>query len=421
MTISLNSSAETNPAAPREGARPGLALSRRPFLHVWLLRAAAVLGSQIIAFALSLQLYQTSGSLLDLGLLGLVQFVPTIAFSLPAGQLTDRFAPGRIACVAQLFNAATAAMLLIANLAGAPPVTILFAAAVMTGATRSFDHPVNTALLPLVVERWHVAAAVGWTASVAKMATLGGPILAGALFALEPKFSYTAAVVLCGAAAAIAFALPRPAARTVGHAIGFRSAFTGFSVIWRDRVLSGAMLLDLLVVLLGGATALLPAYALDVLHAGPVELGLLRAAPGAGAVLLGIWLARHPVARHAGAVLVGTTLLFGVLTGLFGMSHNFALSLLLLAGIGAADMVSIHIRSALVQLRTPSELRGRVGAVNGIFISSSNQIGAFESGLTASWFGLVPAVVAGGVATILATIVVAWVCRPLRRVDRPHD
>lgn len=398
-----------------------MALFRPPFLHVWLLRAAAVLGSQIIAFALSLQLYQTSGSLLDLGLLGLVQFVPTICFSLPAGQLTDRFPPGRMACAAQMLNAATAMILLIASMVGAPSTTILFAAALLTGTTRAFEHPVNTALLPLVVDRQHVAAAVGWTASIAKMATLGGPVLAGALFALAPRASYTVAAMFSGGAAVIAFALPRPDARPAGHALGFRSAFTGFSTIWRDRVLSGAMLLDLLAVLLGGATALLPAYALDVLHAGPVELGLLRAAPGAGAVLLGIWLARHPVARHAGAVLVGTTLLFGVLTSLFGLSHNFALSLVLLAGIGAADMISIHIRSALVQLRTPPELRGRVGAVNGIFISSSNQIGAFESGLTASWLGLVPAIVAGGIATILATLLVASVCKPLRRVDRPHD
>ena len=422
MTNTLNAPPKTDPAAPQDGVRPSaLALFQRPFLQVWLLRATAVLGSQIIAFALSLQLYQTSGSLLDLGLLGLVQFVPTVGFSLPAGQLTDRFPPGRMACVAQLLNATAAAMLLIACLAGAPSLTVLFAAALMTGATRAFEHPVNTALLPLVVDREQLAAAVGWTASVAKMATLGGPVLAGALFALAPKASYAVAAASCGGAAAIDFALPRPAARRVGHAIGFRSAFTGFSVLWRDRVLSGAMMLDLLAVLLGGATALLPAYALDVLHAGPVQLGLLRAAPGAGAVMLGVWLARHPVARHAGAVLVGTTLIFGVLTSLFGLSHNFALSLMLLAAIGAADMVSIHIRSALVQLRSPPELRGRVGAVNGIFISSSNQIGAFESGLTASWFGLVPAIVAGGVATILATMFVAFVCSPLRTVDRPHD
>lgn len=422
MTIPHDSSAKTDAAAPRDGARPSaLALLRRPFLQVWLLRAAAVLGSQIIAFALTLQLYQSSGSLLDLGLLGLVQFVPAIGFSLPAGQLTDRFAPGRIAGAAQLINAATATLLLIASVGGAPSTTILFAAALLTGTTRAFEHPVNTALLPLVVDRQYVAAAVGWTASIAKMATLGGPILAGALFALAPKASYAVAAAFCGGAAVIAFALPRPAARPAGHAMGFRSAFTGFSTIWRDKVLSGALLLDLLAVLLGGATALLPAYALDVLHAGPVQLGLLRAAPGAGAVLLGIWLARHPVARHAGAVLVGTTLLFGLLTSLFGLSHNLVLSLLLLAGIGAADMVSIHIRSALVQLRTPPELRGRVGAVNGIFISSSNQIGAFESGLTASWFGLVPAIVAGGVATLLATMLVAFVSRPLRTVDRPHD
>lgn len=413
--------AERSAALPTEVRPPALALFQRPFLTVWLLRGLAVLGSQIIAFALSLQLYQTSGSLLDLGLLGLIQFVPSIGFALPAGQITDRFAPGRVAFIAQLINAMAALMLLVTSATGAPLTMALFAAALMTGLTRAFEHPVNTVLLPYVVERHHVAGGVAWTTSVAKMATLAGPVLAGMLFAIRPQASYIAALLLCLSAAVVAFTLPRPPARPGGQAMGFASAFSGFSVIWRDRVLSGAMMLDLFAVLLGGATALLPAYALDVLHSGPVELGMLRAAPGAGAVVLGIWVARHPVARRAGAVLVATTILFGALTCLFGLSRHFTFSLILLAGIGAADMVSIHIRSALVQLRTPPELRGRVGAVNGIFISSSNQIGAFESGLTASWFGLVSAVVAGGVATIVVAVAISLLCKPLRAVDRPQD
>ena len=175
------------------------------------------------------------------------------------------------------------------------------------------------------------------------------------------------------------------------------------------------MVLDMVAVLLGGATALLPAIALDVLHIDAVRLGILRSAPGIGAVVLGVWLVRHPVSRNTGRVLIGATLIFGLLTCAFGLSRNFTLSVLLLAAIGAADMVSIHIRSALVQLRTPPELRGRVGAVNGIFISSSNQIGAFESGLTASWFGLVQAVVLGGVGTMVAVLIIAVKFSPLRK------
>jgi hypothetical protein len=275
-------------------------------------------------------------------------------------------------------------------------------------------------LLPSVVAKHQVASAVAWTTSVAKVATLVGPMIGGALFTLAPSVSYAAALVLFLAAAAMGSALPRPAEARASQALGLRSAFAGVAVIRRDQVLSGAMILDMLAVLLGGATALLPVYALDVLHAGPLELGMLRAMPGVGAVGMGLWLTRRPVARNAGRVLLVTTAMFGALTCAFGLSTSFPITLLLLAGIGAADMVSIHIRSALVQLRTPPELRGRVGAVNGIFISSSNQIGAFESGLTAYWFGLVPAVFIGGAAAIAVTAAIAVLFEPLCKVDRPH-
>lgn len=400
---------------------PALSPFGAPFRFVWLLRGCSSLGGQLLAFALVLQLYQASGSVLDLGLLGLIQFAPSFAFALPAGQLTDRFSPGRVATVVQLLNAVAAAVLLMPGLSGRGLTIALFASALVTGATRAFEHPINTALLPRFVAKHQVASAVAWTTSVAKLATLGGPMLGGALYMLAPQVSYAGALVLFLAAAAMSSALPKPTQAPAAQALGLRSAFAGLAVIRRDQVLSGAMILDMLAVLLGGATALLPVYALDVLHAGPGELGVLRAMPGMGAVVTGLWLARRPVERNAGWVLLGTTALFGGLTCAFGLSTSFPLTLLLLAGIGAADMVSIHIRSALVQLRTPPELRGRVGAVNGIFISSSNQIGAFESGLTAYWFGLVPAVIFGGVAAIAVTAAVAVLFTSLCRVDRPYE
>lgn len=400
---------------------PALSPFEAPFRLVWLLRACSALGGQLLAFALALQLYQASGSVLDLGLLGLVQFAPSFAFALPAGQLTDRFHPGRVATVVQLLNALAAAVLLVPGLSGAGLTIALFSAALATGATRAFEHPINTALLPRFVARRQIASAVAWTTSVAKLATLVGPMIGGALYMLAPQVSYAAALVLFLTAAAMAAALPKSAEAPVTQALGLRSAFAGLAVIRRDQVLSGAMILDMLAVLLGGATALLPVYALDVLHVGAMELGVLRAMPGVGAVLTGLWLARRPVERNAGLVLLGTTALFGALTCAFGLSRSYPLTLLLLAGIGAADMVSIHIRSALVQLRTPPELRGRVGAVNGIFISSSNQIGAFESGLTAYWFGLIPAVMIGGVAAIAVTAAIAVLFTPLCRVDRIHE
>ncbi|WP_426191364.1 MFS transporter [Massilia sp. DWR3-1-1] len=396
------------------------------FRSVWLLRLCSTLGSQLLAFALGLRLYQVSGSALDLGLLGLVQFVPSLALALPAGQLLDRFAPGRVAAIAQLVNAAAAASLLLLPLlprlplpAGASLTFGLYAAALVTGATRAFEHPINTALLPSVVAEHHVARAVAWVTALAKTATLVGPLIGGLLYALSPEAAYGGALAFFAAAAMLAAGLPgRACAASKGT--GVRAAFAGLHVIWRDRVLGGAMLLDLLAVLLGGATALLPVYALDVLGTGPIELGMLRAAPGLGAVALGFWLTWRPVVRRVGAVLLAATALFGALTIAFGMSRSLPLSLILLAAIGGADMVSIHIRSALVQLRTPAGLRGRVGAVNGIFISSSNQIGAFESGLTAHWFGTAPAIVFGGTATLAAVCALALFVPSLRRVERMH-
>ena len=392
-------------------------LLQRPFLLVWMLRGFSVLGTQLIAFALSLQLYQTTGSLLDLGLLGLIQFVPGICFALPAGQMIDRFAPGRVAAISQLVNALAALVLLAPAVTGIPVTVALFTAALITGITRAFEHPVNTALIPVIVEHHHVSAAVAWTMSVAKVAGLAGPVLAGLLYAIKPQLGYGVAVALWLAAAVVALSLPVASTKSERERepLALTSAFAGFAVIWRDQVLGGAMVLDMVAVLLGGATALLPAIALDVLHIDAVRLGILRSAPGIGAVVLGVWLVRHPVSRNTGRVLIGATLIFGLLTCAFGLSRNFTLSVLLLAAIGAADMVSIHIRSALVQLRTPPELRGRVGAVNGIFISSSNQIGAFESGLTASWFGLVQAVVLGGVGTMVAVLIIAVKFSPLRK------
>ncbi|EIZ78321.1 major facilitator family transporter [Novosphingobium sp. Rr 2-17] len=398
---------------------------RGRFCVVWLLRGCSALAGQIFAFALALQLFQKSGSTLDLGLLGLIQFFPSLVLALPAGHLVDRFAPGRVAMVVQVANALAAGLLLLAP--GLPPEAMLpalFAGALVTGGTRAFEHPINTALLPSVVADRDVARAVAWTMTVAKIATLVGPVLGGALYAFGPQVAYGAALVLFGASGLLAAALGAVGLSQSKPALELRSALAGVGVIWRDRVLSGAMVLDMLAVLLGGAMALLPVYAMVILHTGSVGLGILRAAPGLGAVVTGLWLARHPVDRSAGQILLVSTAIFGLSTCGFGISKSYELTLAMLTIMGAADMVSIHIRSALIQLRTPPELRGRVGAVNGIFISSSNQIGAFESGLTAYWFGTVPAVVFGGLATIAVTGLVATGFTALRRADhidrKPH-
>lgn len=387
-------------------------------MRVWLLRACATLGGQVLAFAITLRLYEVSGSALDLGLIGLVQFMPGFALAIPAGQLVDRFAPARVAAIVQAVNALAAAMLLVPGIPPGGLTAALFAAALATGATRAFEHPINTALLPSVVPDRYVSRAIAWTTSVAKIGTLAGPVLGGALYVLSPAVDYCVASALFLLAIAAASAIPFCPRKPASRSLDLKAAFAGFSIIRRDRVLGGAMVLDMLAVLLGGATSLLPVFANQVLHVGAAELGILRAAPASGAVLTGFWLSRHPVERKAGRVLVVTTIVFGALTCALGLTQSFGIAAGLLCGIGAADMISIHIRSALVQLRTPPELRGRVGAVNGLFISSSNQIGAFESGLTAYWFGLVPAIVVGGGATVFATTAIAYLFAPLRQVDR---
>lgn len=404
---------------------PAFSPFRGRFCLAWLLRGCSALGGQIFAFGLALQLFQASGSTLDLGLLGLVQFFPSLALALPAGHLVDRFAPGRVATVVQVANALAAGLLL---LAPGPPsemmLPALFAGALVTGGTRAFEHPVNTALLPSVVADYDVARAVAWTMTVAKAASLVGPVLGGALYAFSPQIAYGAALLLFLVSGIFAAALGAVQGAEGRPALELRSALAGVGVIWRDRVLSGAMVLDMLAVLLGGAVALLPVYAMVILHTGSLGLGILRAAPGLGAIVTGLWLARRPVHRNAGHVLLVSTAIFGLSTFGFGISKSYGLTLAMLTIVGAADMVSIHIRSALIQLRTPPELRGRVGAVNGIFISSSNQIGAFESGLTAYWFGTVPAVAFGGLATIAVTGIVATAFKALRqadRIDRRHS
>lgn len=394
-------------------------LSQRALLLFLTVRAASLLAAQIQTVAVGAQIYALTHNPLDLGLVGLSQFVPFLAFVLPAGHLADRYDRRRIvaACLGLEWLCSVALAILSGRgLTSAWPV---FAVMMPFGMARAVMAPSSQALLPNLVPKERFARAVGLNSSLWQFTTIVGPAVGGMLYAAcGPTVAYavTAALMLVALLASLVMTSP-PQAR-LANATTWRSLLEGLTFVWRRRPVLGAISLDLFAVLFGGAVALLPAYATDVLAVGPQGLGWLRAAPGLGAAVMGAVLTARPIHRHAGVAMFGGVALFGVATVAFGLSRNFTLSLCLLAVLGAADMVSVFVRHLLVQLETPDDLRGRVGAVSSMFVGASNELGEFESGLTAAWWGLVPSVVVGGVLTL--GVVALWVVLfpALRRLDR---
>ena len=381
---------------------------QRAFVAFWCGRVSLTAGYQIVSVAIGWQIYAISGSAFDLGLVGLLQFLPRLALVLPAGALADHADRRAIAAASMALQAAVALGLLAASAHWGlqPSRALIFAASAAIGACRAFDTPALQALLPQLVAPPQQAQAIALSSSSVQTATIVAPALAGFAYALGAGWPYAlnaaadvAGVVLLLGLGALAAAPRRPP-------MSLRGMLDGVRYIRAERDVLGAISLDLFAVLLGGATALLPIYARDVLHAGPAGLGVLRAAPAVGALLSAAWLARHPLRRRAGRVMFGAVALFGVATLVFAFSRDLTLSLLALAVLGAADNVSVVIRGTLVQLQTPDALRGRVNAVNSLFIGASNQLGEFESGMTAALFGAVGAAALGGVGTLL--VVALW-------------
>jgi MFS family permease len=297
-------------------------------------------------------------------------------------------------------------------------VAPIFAVLLVYACANSFLRPASTSLVPLVVPKEHLPSAVAWNSSTWQMAGTVGPALGGILYGFGPQAVYgTSAVLIASAVTILSFLSRRPPPALPASGT-LERLLAGVRFVWRRPILLGAISLDLFAVLLGGATALLPVYARDILAIGPWGLGLLRSAPAVGAVSCGLWLAHHPLKRHAGRIMFLCVAGFGAGTIVFGLSRFWPLSLLALVAMGACDMVSVYVRQNLVQLNTPDEMRGRVSAVTMIFIGASNELGEFESGVTASWFGTVPAVVLGGVGTLIVVAVWSTLFRSLRRVDR---
>ena len=408
-------------AVPEPPAAGSLAsvLRERPFMRYLVTRFASGVAVQIQTVAVGVQVYSLTHDPLDLGLIGLSQFVPFVAFVLVAGHVADRFDRKAIVlgCLAVLVLCA-AALATFAAIGIKTPGPVL-AVMIVFGIARAFMAPASTALMPNLVPKALFGSAVALNSSAWQVATVAGPAIGGLLYAAtSPKVVYGVVALLLALSVVYMTGLKAPKAEVASEAATWRSVVEGLQFVWRRKIILGAISMDLFAVLFGGATALLPAIAAEVLHVGVAGIGWLRAAPGAGAAVTAAWLTLKPIDRHAGrAMFIGVTV-FGTATIVFGLSRSFWLSLAALVALGAADMVSVFVRHVLVQLETPDAMRGRVGAVNSMFIGASNELGEFESGVTAAWWGLKPAVVLGGLATLGVSALWARWFPALRRLDR---
>jgi len=388
-------------------------------------RFCIVFCTEMQSVAVGWQVYEITKRPLDLGLTGLVQFLPGIFLFLLAGHTADRFDRRKLLTLCFVGYSLSSALLLLVTLRfellhRAETVTPIFAILFLVGVVRSFSMPASRALLPQLVPEEHFQSAVAWNSGIFQCATILGPALGGLLYAFARGPALVYGVALSAGVLSVLITMKiqiqnRPRTR---EPFALNTVFAGFRYIWTHKLVLGSISLDLFAVLLGGAVALLPVYAKEILRTGPWGLGLLRSAPGIGAGVMALLIAFQPIRRRAGAAMLWCVAAFGAFTVVFGFSRSLPLSLISLFFVGAADMVSVVVRGVLIQIETPDEMRGRVNAVDMIFIGASNELGEFESGLAAQWLGVVPAVVLGGMGTILVTVLWAWMFPELRNADR---
>jgi MFS family permease len=393
------------------------ALRERDFARYAAARFLATLAWQMLGVAVGWQVYALTKDPLALGFVGLAQFLPFIALVLPAGQLADHADRRRVLMGAYAMEGLAAATLLAFTASGSTRAWPIFAAMVLLGSGRAFWMPAGQALTPSLVPIALFPSAIAINSTLFQTAVIGGPALGGLLYLLGPQVVYGTSFALFACVVALVATI-RPRRAQGAETVGSREVWEGLRYVLRHRILLGAISLDLFAVLFGGATALLPMVAADVLHVGPAGLGVLRSAPAVGAALTAGALALAPVRRHVGRWLFAGVAAFGLATVVFGVSRSLPLSLGSLALLGAGDMLSVYVRHMLVQLETPDAIRGRVSAVNSMFIGASNELGEFESGVTARWLGLVPAIVLGGVATLLVCADFMRRFPEMRRMDR---
>jgi MFS family permease len=394
-------------------------MAQRPFVFMWLARIASTMGIQMLALTIAWKLYQLTNSAFDLGLVGLIQFVPSALLTLLIGHVADRYDRRLIIRGAQGISALAAAVITAALLGGFIDRNILFVAVFLIGCARAFEVPTTSALVPSLVPTPMITRAVAGWASANQIAVICGPALGGLIYAFSPVA--VSALCLVFFSVAIVFVTLIRVKAVVAPSREpptFRSVLAGFHYVRGRSRLLGVVTLDLFVVLLGGATALLPVYARDILHVGPIGLGFLRSAPAVGALLSVVWLSHYPIESRIGPKMFAVVGVFGLATIVFALSTSFLLSLAALAVLGLSDAVSVVIRFSLVQIETPDAMRGRVSAINYLFVGSSNTLGEFESGTVAAWLGAVPSVLIGGIGSLLIALIWMFLFPDLRKIDR---
>lgn len=380
--------------------------SHPAFVQFWFARICSSFGFQMLSVAVGWQVYAITGRALDLGLIGLVQFFPSVMLALPAGHVADQFERRRIVMLGQIVDMLAIAVLAAISLLHFANEGMILCLVFVIGIAKAFEFPALQSMLPALVPPAILPRAMAANASAGQAAMIMGPAVGGLLYVAGPGTVYAVCTVLYLIAVMMMAHLRYEQAQPKREPATLKTLFAGVHFIRHRPDVLGVISLDLFAVLLGGATALLPIFAKDILHTGPWGLGLLRAAPAVGALLMSLWLARHNMERRVGPIMFASVAGFGVATLVFALSKVLWLSLIALFALGAFDMVSMVIRGALVQLDTPDDMRGRVSAVNAIFINTSNQLGEFESGMLAAWLGAINATVIGGIGTLV--VVALW-------------
>ena len=413
----------THPIPTQEASSFKALRSYKAFMRFWFARLAGTTANQMLMVALGWHMYELTHSAWDLGLVGLFQFVPALILFLPAGHWIDRLRRSYIFTACLTVQALVAALLYMGTVgvgATEPWVTreLILLISVILGSVRSFQSATQQAISPTLVPAHILSRAIAFTSGGNQLAVIGGPAIGGLLYALDPSLVYCVCFTLFAFGMVLGLTIKDATPIPSKEPTTLKTITAGIRFIWNNKIVLGATSLDLFAVLLGGATALLPIYAKDILNAGPVELGILRASPAFGALIMTILLTRWPIERFAGKRMLGAVALFGIATALFGVSHSLWLSILALMVTGVADSISVVIRMTLVQLETPNEMRGRVSAVNGIFIGASNQLGEFESGASAALLGPIASVVVGGVGSVLIALIWRYQFKGLFARDR---
>jgi MFS family permease len=393
-------------------------LRQRDFVLFWFARVASTMGYQMLVLTIGWQVYELTNSAFDLGVVGLIQFVPAVVLTLLIGHAADRYDRRLIVQTAQSIYAVAAALITSALLIGVLNRELLFAAVFLIGCARAFELPTAHSLVPSLVPSSLLSRAVAAWTSANQVAVIAGPALGGLIYALSPIVVGCICLALFTSSITLVGLIHPKGTPSKREPPTFASVLAGFDYIRRRRRLLGVVTLDFCVVLLGGAIALLPIFARDILTVGPIGLGLLRSAPAVGALVTSIVLSHAPVERWIGIKMFAVVAIYGVTTVAFGLSTWFPLSLVALAALGASDAVSVVIRFSLVQIETPDAMRGRVSAINYLFVGSSNTLGDFRAGVVADWFGAVPSVMVGGIGSLLVAATWMLLFPDLRRLDR---